>query len=326
MSLRRLLSAVRTAREAITRGAPMADGLLKSLVSIIVICFIAVSSPPSASAKPFAFSFPAGWSLAGLVGTVGARSDEAERREPAAGVKPYTGRRVSNDTLRMIYYHDQTVAVVELGPGKLLLNCELIETYDEEDTSRLLRQLSRINRPFAVTFRQMIKLMSQCQQVDGVEAEDEVERRSTGQAARDWRTGVSARARLDAGGAHAGLLGGSPLTLLQGIIPGTKWCGTGDIAADYHDLGADRRLDRCCRTHDLCPTKVRAFTRRYNLTNNSIYSKSHCHCDDMLFDCLKATNTSAAHLMGHIYFNLVQVPCLEDSHDGRQFRDAKQGF
>lgn len=128
MSLRRLLSAVRTAREAITRGAPMADGLLKSLVSIIVICFIAVSSPPSASAKSFAFSFPAGWSLAGLVGTVGARSDEAERKEPAAGVKPYTGRRVGNDTLRMIYYHDQTVAVVELGPGKLLLNCELIET------------------------------------------------------------------------------------------------------------------------------------------------------------------------------------------------------
>lgn len=105
----------------------MADGLLKSLVSIIVICFIAVSSPPPASAKPFAFSFPAGWSLAGLVGTVGARSDDTDRREPA-GVKPYTGRRVGNNTLRMIYYHDQTVAVVELGPGKLLLNCELIET------------------------------------------------------------------------------------------------------------------------------------------------------------------------------------------------------
>lgn len=57
-------------------------------------------------------------------------------------------------------------------------------------------------------------------QVDGVEAEEEVQRRSTGEAARDWRTGVGARARLDAGGAHAGLLGGSPLTLLQGIIPG----------------------------------------------------------------------------------------------------------
>ncbi|XP_068633266.1 uncharacterized protein [Battus philenor] len=320
MSFRRLLSAVRSAREALTRGAPLADGILKSLISLIVICCIAVSSPQSASAKPFAFSFPAGWSLAGLVGTVGARSEDAERREPAAGVKPYTGRRVGNDTLRMVYHHDQTVAVVELGPGKLLLNCELIETYDEDDTSRLLRQLTRINRPLGVTFPQMIRLMSQCQQVEGVEAWDSG--RLDGGVGRER----SAAARLRAGGAHAGLLGGSPLSLLQGIIPGTKWCGTGDIAADYHDLGADRSLDRCCRTHDLCPTKVRAFSRRYNLTNNSLYSKSHCTCDDMLFDCLKSTNTSAAHLMGHIYFNLVQVPCLEDQPRGRRFRDAKQGF
>ncbi|XP_028175053.1 uncharacterized protein LOC114363513 [Ostrinia furnacalis] len=330
MSFRRLLSAVRSARAALTRGAPLADGLLKSFISVLVILCIAVSSPPAASAKPFAFSFPAGWSLAGLVGGAGARSDAAERREPTAGVKPYTGRRVANDTLRMIYHHDQTVAVVELGPGKLLLNCELIETHDEEDTARLLRQLSRINRPLGVTFPQMIKLMSQCQQVEGVEASDETRRPLPGAMRGEWRPEGAgenaARARLDAGGAHAGLLGGSPLTLLQGIIPGTKWCGTGDIAADYHDLGADRRLDRCCRTHDLCPTKVRAFSQRYNLTNNSLYSKSHCTCDDMLFDCLKATNTSASHLMGHIYFNLVQVPCLEDFPAGRHFRDAKQGF
>lgn len=127
MSLRKLVSAVRWAREALTRGAPLADHLLKSLVSLFVILCIAVCPPPSASAKPFAFSFPGGWSLAGLVGSVGARAEEAERRDQA-GVKPYTGRRVANDTLRMIYYHDQTVAVVELGPDKLLLNCELIET------------------------------------------------------------------------------------------------------------------------------------------------------------------------------------------------------
>lgn len=100
---------------------------IKSLVSLLVICCIAVSPPPTASAKPFAISFPAGWSLANLVGTMGARSDRPERTE-TAGAKPYTGRRVGNDTLRMIYFHDQTVAVVELGPGKLLLNCELIET------------------------------------------------------------------------------------------------------------------------------------------------------------------------------------------------------
>lgn len=35
-----------------------------------------------------------------------------------------------------------------------------------------------------------------------------------------WRERGAAQARLQAGGAHAGLLGGSPLSLLQGIIPG----------------------------------------------------------------------------------------------------------
>lgn len=54
---------------------------------------------------------------------------------------------------------------------------------------------------------------------------------------------------------------------------GTKWCGTGDIATTYHDLGSDKDSDKCCRTHDLCPVKIRAFKQRYNLTNNSLYTK-----------------------------------------------------
>lgn len=56
-------------------------------------------------------------------------------------------------------------------------------------------------------------------QVEGVEAQDEDGGDSP--ASGGWRETGAARARLDAGGTHAGLLGGSPLTLLQGIIPGT---------------------------------------------------------------------------------------------------------
>lgn len=29
----------------------------------------------------------------------------------------------------------------------------------------------------------------------------------------------------------------NPFSVFSGIIPGTKWCGTGDIAATYSDLG-----------------------------------------------------------------------------------------
>lgn len=39
----------------------------------------------------------------------------------------YSGKRLTNDSLIMIYYHDSTIAVTELGPQKLLLGCELIE-------------------------------------------------------------------------------------------------------------------------------------------------------------------------------------------------------
>lgn len=42
-------------------------------------------------------------------------------------LKRYSGQRVQNDSILMVYFHDQTVAVAELGPKKLLLNCELIE-------------------------------------------------------------------------------------------------------------------------------------------------------------------------------------------------------
>lgn len=42
-------------------------------------------------------------------------------------LKKFSGERVKNDSIVMVYFHDQTVAVVELGPKKLLLNCELIE-------------------------------------------------------------------------------------------------------------------------------------------------------------------------------------------------------
>lgn len=41
--------------------------------------------------------------------------------------KTYTGYKLSPKSLRMIYYHDQTIAIVEIGEGKSLLNCELVE-------------------------------------------------------------------------------------------------------------------------------------------------------------------------------------------------------
>lgn len=41
--------------------------------------------------------------------------------------KGFSGLWVRSDSVKQVYYHDQTVAVVELGPGKRLENCELVE-------------------------------------------------------------------------------------------------------------------------------------------------------------------------------------------------------
>lgn len=45
------------------------------------------------------------------------------------------------------------------------------------------------------------------------------------------------------------------------------------MATKYNDLGTEKNVDRCCRAHDLCPTKIKAFRSRYGLVNWSLYTK-----------------------------------------------------
>lgn len=145
---------------------------------------------------------------------------------------------------------------------------------------KLLQNLSTINKPLEITFKDMVKLMNQC---DIVEKQNELNRQP--HLSKEQRS-------VDGGG--AGLFPQNPFSLLSGIIPGTKWCdqndekcymikisnrnlisrcGTGDIATSYSDLGVEKTMDRCCRQHDLCPVKIRAYQNRYRLNNNSLYTK-----------------------------------------------------
>ncbi|XP_013101273.1 uncharacterized protein LOC106083011 [Stomoxys calcitrans] len=240
---------------------------------------------------------------------------ELFEKRSARQMKTYSGNRLSNDSLLMIYYHDSTIAVTELGPEKLLLGCELIEIYTEQEGKKLLSSLSKYNRPLEIKFEEMLKLMRQCERVDKLT----YAARNAGKAADASTTPTS------------GLNIVTPLVTpfvsgLSGIIPGTKWCGSGDIAATYSDLGSESHMDRCCRQHDLCPIKIGPMQNKYGINNDAIYTKSHCICDDMLFSCLKKTNTSQSQLMGSIYFNVLQIPCLDGSNDRYRFRAAKEGF
>ncbi|KAK2585331.1 hypothetical protein KPH14_010012 [Odynerus spinipes] len=198
---------------------------------------------------------------------------------------------VSRD-IRVVYYHDQTVAIVDLGANNELHDCNLIEVYEPEEAELVLRNLSMTVSPQKVSFDQMMRLMQQCETLDTSQFQY-----------------LSISTDMQNKKSYSRI---STLTLLSGIIPGTKWCGTGDIAENYHDLGQEANMDRCCRNHDLCPVKVRAQKSRYNLNNYSIYTKSHCSCDELLYNCLKSTESSIADFVGNIYFNIIKVPCIED--------------
>lgn len=164
--------------------------------------------------------------------------------------------------------------------------------------------------------------MKQCNQVEEVD-----KKKSTGEKLERVSTNEPAKRRQSVHEATT-TQAPNPLTLLNGVVPGTKWCGLGDLAHNYHDLGPDKGVDRCCRTHDICPMKIRGYLSRYNLTNDSVYTKSHCTCDDIFHDCLKKQNSVPAQLMGNIYFNLAQVPCIYTSPKTGKiaYRKARQDF
>ncbi|CAH0599441.1 unnamed protein product [Chrysodeixis includens] len=94
------------------------------------------------------------------------------------------------------------------------------------------------------------------------------------------------------------------------IVPGTKWCGAGHVAAKYGELGLDAAEDRCCRSHDHCRLNIGMFRRRFGYFNYRPYTISHCRCDRRFRACLKLADTSVSNMVGKLFFNVVQTKCF----------------
>uniref|UniRef100_A0A336MZ82 phospholipase A2 n=1 Tax=Culicoides sonorensis TaxID=179676 RepID=A0A336MZ82_CULSO len=77
--------------------------------------------------------------------------------------------------------------------------------------------------------------------------------------------------------------------------PGTKWCGPGNSAKNYDDLGENVAEDKCCRAHDNCDDHLLAG------------QELNCKCDKELKDCLKQVNTKLSNSIGNIYFSVQQT-------------------
>lgn len=54
-------------------------------------------------------------------------------------------------------------------------------------------------------------------------------------------------------------------------VPGTKWCGPGNTAANYSDLGTQREADTCCRQHDHCEEILEPRQSLHGLNNTGLF-------------------------------------------------------
>ncbi|XP_055314669.1 uncharacterized protein LOC129575320 isoform X1 [Sitodiplosis mosellana] len=94
------------------------------------------------------------------------------------------------------------------------------------------------------------------------------------------------------------------------IAPNTKWCGRGQTADKYSQLGGASKADKCCRRHDHCKFNIYAMTTKWRLFNYRPFTISHCSCDMRFRTCLKMADSADATMVGKLFFNIVQTKCF----------------
>lgn len=104
------------------------------------------------------------------------------------------------------------------------------------------------------------------------------------------------------------------------IYPETKWCGPGNIATSYNDLGQHAAEDACCREHDHCPMIIGPRQCIQGLCNDSPLTRSHCDCDAKFRRCLQNLNTEVANTLGALFFNVIQVTCFKERRPCSQWQ------
>ncbi|XP_071575587.1 phospholipase A2 large subunit-like [Temnothorax nylanderi] len=112
------------------------------------------------------------------------------------------------------------------------------------------------------------------------------------------------------------ILGKNQARTFPKILPGTLWCGVGNMASSYEELGLLSALDACCQDHDYCPESI--APGQYDVTgkihNPTDYTMSRCYCDEKFRNCLKNTNgwlnRWPAAVVKWLYFDYLQMRCF----------------
>lgn len=99
-------------------------------------------------------------------------------------------------------------------------------------------------------------------------------------------------------------------SIFSGRVPGTKWCGPSNDAANETDFGERVELDKCCHNHDRCAIRpLKKGLERFGLRNDDGYTKLHCICEKEFVDCLRDVGDTASILVGKAYYRL-QKQCF----------------
>ncbi|XP_066972610.1 uncharacterized protein [Macrobrachium rosenbergii] len=188
----------------------------------------------------------------------------------------------------LAYFYDQAVVAVLLMRNGTMLECTVQENIQKWEQEKALEYLSEIMPLRPIAFDSMVHLITLCGTLNIPPTP----------AAALHQAGTNPLWWLD-------------FSTIQGILPGTLWCGVRDKATYYRDLGPRQKVDNCCRAHDLCPIKISGLTTRYGTTNLGLNTLSHCTCDLEFYRCLKAANSDVANMVGQVYFNYLDIKCLD---------------
>lgn len=97
---------------------------------------------------------------------------------------------------------------------------------------------------------------------------------------------------------------------VKAIYPGTLWCGGGNQARSEHEVGLFRNTDICCKVHDKCPSFIEPGKEHKGLKNNGLFTRSHCECDQLFYNCLKKIDSLVSNKIGYTYFNILRPKCF----------------
>lgn len=101
---------------------------------------------------------------------------------------------------------------------------------------------------------------------------------------------------------------------VKAIYPGTLWCGGGNQARSEHEVGLFRNTDICCKVHDKCPSFIEPGKEHKGLKNNGLFTRSHCECDQLFYNCLKKIDSLVSNKIGYTYFNILRPKCFRKQY------------